>query len=31
MTALAAIIRDKIAASGPISIADYMGLALGHP
>lgn len=31
MTPLSTIIRDKIAASGPISIADYMGLALGHP
>jgi len=29
--ALTEIIREKIAASGPISIADYMGLALGHP
>jgi NADH dehydrogenase [ubiquinone] 1 alpha subcomplex assembly factor 7 len=29
--ALTAIIRDKIVADGPISIADYMGLALGHP
>lgn len=28
---LTAIIRDKIADSGPISIADYMSLALGHP
>jgi len=28
---LAAIIRDRIATSGPISIADYMALALGHP
>ena len=31
MTPLACIIRDKILADGPISIADYMGLALGHP
>lgn len=31
MSALADIIREKIAASGPISIADYMALALGHP
>ncbi len=31
MSALAAILREKIAANGPISIADYMGLALGHP
>jgi SAM-dependent MidA family methyltransferase len=29
--ALTAIIRDKIAEAGPISIADYMALALGHP
>ncbi len=25
------MIREKIAANGPISIADYMSLALGHP
>jgi NADH dehydrogenase [ubiquinone] 1 alpha subcomplex assembly factor 7 len=31
MTPLAVIIRDKIAANGPISIADYMAMALGHP
>ena len=31
MSALTAIIRERIAASGPISIADYMALALGHP
>ncbi len=31
MSALAAIIREKIASSGPISIADYMALALTHP
>ncbi|MFZ4542009.1 MAG: class I SAM-dependent methyltransferase [Rickettsiales bacterium] len=31
MNPLTAIIRDKITASGPISIADYMNLALGHP
>lgn len=31
MTELTQIIRDKIAAEGPISIADYMNLALGHP
>ncbi len=31
MSALTGIIKDKIAASGPISIADYMALALGHP
>ena len=29
--ALTTIIRDKITADGPISIADYMSLALGHP
>ena len=31
MSPLAAIIKAKIEASGPISIADYMSLALGHP
>lgn len=31
MTILTTLIREKIAASGPISIADYMSLALGHP
>ena len=31
MSALTPIIRDKIAATGPISIAEYMALALGHP
>jgi NADH dehydrogenase [ubiquinone] 1 alpha subcomplex assembly factor 7 len=31
MTTLTTIIRDRIAASGPISIADYMALALSHP
>lgn len=31
MTSLSTIIREKISASGPISIADYMGLALSHP
>lgn len=31
MSTLTAILREKIDASGPISIADYMGLALGHP
>lgn len=31
MLPLTSIIRDKIAASGPISIAEYMSLALGHP
>ncbi|MEL6769371.1 MAG: SAM-dependent methyltransferase [Pseudomonadota bacterium] len=28
---LEAIIRAEIAARGPISVAEYMGLALGHP
>lgn len=31
MSALLPILRDKILADGPISIADYMALALGHP
>lgn len=31
MTSLLPIIRDKILAEGPISIADYMALALSHP
>ncbi len=31
MSPLTPIIRERIAASGPISIADYMALALGHP
>ena len=31
MTPLAVIIRDKIVGHGPISIADYMALALAHP
>ena len=31
MTPLTPILRTKIAESGPISIADYMALALGHP
>ena len=31
MTALTDILRQRIAAGGPISIADYMDLALGHP
>jgi NADH dehydrogenase [ubiquinone] 1 alpha subcomplex assembly factor 7 len=31
MTPLTPIIRDRIAATGSISIADYMSLALGHP
>lgn len=31
MSALADIIREKIADQGPISVADYMELALAHP
>jgi len=31
MSPLAQILRDKIAAEGSISLADYMALALGHP
>ena len=31
MNPLTRIIADKIADQGPISIADYMALALGHP
>jgi len=31
MSPLVAILREKIAAEGPISIADYMVLALSHP
>lgn len=31
MTALLQIIRDKIESEGPISVADYMALALAHP
>lgn len=31
MTPLLPILREKIDRSGPISIADYMALALGHP
>lgn len=31
MTPLSEIIRDKIVAEGPISLADYMALALAHP
>ncbi len=30
-TALEDLLRRQIAAEGPISVADYMGLALGHP
>lgn len=31
MSALAEIIRDKIREHGPISVADYMEMALAHP
>lgn len=31
MSALADIIRERIAEHGPISVADYMDLALAHP
>lgn len=31
MNLLTTIIREKIASEGPISIADYMNLALSHP
>ena len=31
MISLTTLIREKIAAEGPISLADYMGLALTHP
>lgn len=31
MTALQAILRDEIVASGPVSVARYMELCLGHP
>lgn len=31
MGALTQILRDKIAETGPISLADYMALALSHP
>ena len=31
MTPLEAIIKSQIRASGPISVADYMALCLGHP
>ena len=31
MSELLHIIREKIAAEGPMSVADYMALALGHP
>lgn len=31
MSSLTPILRDKILTEGPISIADYMGIALGHP
>ncbi|CAN0362904.1 unnamed protein product [Discosporangium mesarthrocarpum] len=31
MSPLETLIRDRIAENGPISVADYMELALGHP
>lgn len=31
MSALEAIIKDKIRQYGPMNMADYMGLCLGHP
>lgn len=31
MSALLSIIREKIETEGPITVADYMSLALGHP
>lgn len=31
MSAMAQILREKIAEQGSISVADYMALALGHP
>ena len=31
MTPLETLIRAKIASDGPIPVADYMALALGHP
>ena len=31
MSPLEALIRDRIAGDGPISVAEFMGLALGHP
>jgi len=31
MTPLAQVIRQHIEATGPMSVADYMGLCLGHP
>ena len=31
MTALIPILREKILTEGPISIADYMAITLGHP
>ncbi len=31
MTPLDALIRRQIAATGPLSVADYMGLCLSHP
>lgn len=31
MTPLAALLRDRIRAAGPITVAEYMAEALGHP
>lgn len=31
MSPLEALIRDRIVKTGPIPVADFMGLALGHP
>ena len=31
MSPLEALIRDRITSTGPISVADFMELALGHP
>ncbi len=31
MNTLTSIIAEKIKTEGPISVADYMALALGHP
>ena len=31
MNALARILRRRIERSGPITVADYMAAALGHP
>jgi hypothetical protein len=31
VTPLVTLIRQRIAAAGPMSVAEYMALALGHP